>query len=83
MMKTLHKRGISQSPNCNRCGVGVEETVVHCIKDCNVSRQMWQQLGMDSPAFFQHDDFVAWQQDMIAREYASLFLEGTWKAWFA
>lgn len=82
-MKTLHRRGITQSSNCTRCSVGVEETVVHCIRDCNVPRQMWQQLGMSSPAFFQYDDFMAWQQEMLAGDNVSLFLAGIWRAWCA
>lgn len=80
---TLHKRGIVQSPNCSRCGVGVEETVLHCLRDCNLPRQMWKQLGFETPDFFQPGDFFTWHQVVQVGHQESLFFAGIWRAWCA
>lgn len=72
---------MTQSADCTRCGAGVEETVVHCVRDCNLPQQRWRQLGLDLPYFFQHEEFEAWQHDMLQGDYAAIFLAGTWKAW--
>lgn len=54
----------------------MEEIVAHSIRDCNLSRQMWQRLKMDSPSFFLHADFEIWQQDALAREMPLYSLQG-------
>lgn len=80
-MQSLQKRGVVQSPFCTRCIAGVEETVLHCLRDCNLPRQLWQQLGMDEPIFFQYDNFVSWQLGALEGISASLFLAGMWTSW--
>lgn len=80
-LQTLYKRGIVQSPVCSRCGAGVEESVIHCIRDCNVPRQMWQNLGFGNSTFFQHDGFLEWQQNALSGDRPSLFITGSWTAW--
>lgn len=82
-MSTLSRKGIPQSADCARCNVGVEESELHCVRDCNLPRQMWQAFGMGSPLFFQHDDFSTWQQEAVAGNNASLFYVGLWQAWCA
>lgn len=82
-MKLLQKRGISQTTICGRCSAGVEESIIHCVRDCNSPRAMWQQLGLGSALFFQPDDFQTWQQQQTDGDHFSVFLAGVWQAWCA
>lgn len=82
MMQVLQRRKVTQSANCTRCGA-TEENLLHCIRDCAFSRQMWERLGMGTTTFFQSSDFLRWQQEAVEEVGVSHFYAGLRSSWCA
>ncbi|KAF7835723.1 Ribonuclease H [Senna tora] len=48
-------KGLCVTGTCDRCGVSCE-TILHCLKDCHISRSLWQCMGfMQKPSFLVTD----------------------------
>lgn len=66
----LHHRNIALSPICTRCG-NSDETVIHCIRDCNCSRQIWHHIGFAEQSFFSEACVRNWIREVVDCSFAS------------
>lgn len=78
----LHHRSIIQSNVCQRC-YKEEESFLHCVRDCQLSKSNWHSLGFRDREFFQGYDVVAFLRSGMSRPNHKLFLAGLWWAWRA
>lgn len=65
---------------CQRCGLG-EETLLHCVRDCQASLNLWNALGFGTPDFFLMMDVQCFLRKGISEPRGKLFMAGTWWAW--
>lgn len=76
----LHNRGMLQSAVCQRC-ITEEESFLHCVRDCNISKSMWYNLGFRTQEFFQLRDVVVFLRNGLSGPKTNMFLAGLWWAW--
>lgn len=50
-MQVLQKRRVAQSAVCTKCNQH-EKTILHCVRDCTSTMQIWSKLGMISLTSF-------------------------------
>lgn len=50
-LSLLNHRNISTSATCSRCGQH-EETFLHCVRDCEFSRNIWYHFNFNHSSFF-------------------------------
>ena len=50
-LSLLNHINLAQSAICTRCDLQ-NETFLHCVRDCNHSRILWQQVGFTHSHFF-------------------------------
>lgn len=74
-LQTLHHRGAVASNSCSRCGV-YEESFLHAVRDCTLSREMWKALGFQDPIFFTDMDSQAWLCSGMEETSNLVFLAG-------
>lgn len=76
-----HLRGMAAMGTCKRC-YGNEEHIMHCLRDCPHSREMWMRLGLwVHPSFFTMQDVNLWVQTFANGDNAALFMAGLWWSW--
>ncbi|GAU33259.1 hypothetical protein TSUD_333820 [Trifolium subterraneum] len=78
----LHHRNLSSSDICTRCSSG-EETILHCLRDCPISRRIWNSLGFQNSSFFSCSDLELWLRNNSIGLNAPTFLAGLWWNWRA
>lgn len=71
----LHHRGMLQPNVCQRCQIE-EETFIHCVRDCHISKRMWQSLGFRHQEFFQEMDMSDFLRYGTSGQRVELFLAG-------
>ncbi|KAF7835132.1 LOB domain-containing protein 18-like [Senna tora] len=54
------KRGMNNSGICARCNEAHQESVLHCIRDCSFTKEIWSTLGFDINSANFHIDFKPW-----------------------
>lgn len=76
-----HNRGMSLVGTCQRCSGSVED-ILHCLRDCPHSREVWMRLGFwVHPTFFRIHDVKQWIQTFANGDMAVLFMAGVWWSW--
>lgn len=84
-----HFRHLASSNACTRFGGELEESVLHCFRDCTISKQVWISLGFGSTSIdFWNQDLESWlQQNLVAHSpnsvAVSLFARTIWWLWLA
>lgn len=74
-------RGLAASPGCQRCSVG-NETILHVLRDCSHSREVWYKCGIrPAPSFFTQACVSEWIKEQVKRRHECLFLVGVWWLW--
>ncbi|KAK7252062.1 hypothetical protein RIF29_35769 [Crotalaria pallida] len=72
-------RGLAASPMCSRCDSDCE-TVLHCIRDCPYSRDLWYRFGFTDQNFFSMDVW-RWVRSATASNSCLKFVAVLWWAW--
>lgn len=78
----LHHRGMLQSPICSRCRFGLE-SILHCLRDCDLPKKVWTELGFHDVAFFSNTDPRSWIRQGIMGDKVYIFLATNWWLWHA
>jgi len=69
------------SPSCTRCSSPIED-ILHCLRDCPHSRELWFRLNMGHyNNFFSEFDVKVWLHEMTKSTSSILFITGVWYAW--
>jgi len=76
----LHHRNMANSATCSRCGVH-EETLFHCMRDCNFSIVIWNRIGFSSQLFFSSNSVSDWLREGSICSRSTIFLAGLWWIW--
>ncbi|KAK2444790.1 hypothetical protein QL285_015789 [Trifolium repens] len=71
---------MSPSTTCTRCGIQ-EESFLHCVRDCEFSRNLWNHVGFNNPDFFSNPDVYGWLKLGATGSQALIFSAGVWWAW--
>jgi ribonuclease HI len=79
-LSLLHHRKITPSATCPRCGI-FDETIFHCIRDCSLSRNIWQHIGFTEHSFYSSISIEDWIKNGLKGNLASLFAAGLWWIW--
>ncbi|KAK7260456.1 hypothetical protein RIF29_26513 [Crotalaria pallida] len=70
---------VALSPQCVRCGAAVE-SVLHCIRDCPWSTDLWLRFGFSYPNFFSLDAWD-WVKSMVEGGSSLRYLSVLWWSW--
>ncbi|MCI33475.1 RNA-directed DNA polymerase (Reverse transcriptase), partial [Trifolium medium] len=81
-LSLLCRRNLAQSDIRPRCSTS-EETILHCIRDCNTAQSIWNSLGFRSAEFFNPSDPEVWLRNNSSGNKAPIFLAGLWWNWRA
>lgn len=81
-LATLHHRNIIPSADCKVCP-GVNETLLHCVRDCPRARRVWEKLGFGDNSFFQVMDAKSWLKQGATGSNDKLFIACVWWCWKA
>lgn len=76
----LHHRNISPTEWCCKCQ-GVEEALLHCIRDCPLMKRIWVNLDFSDDSFFQQTNVHLWLKQGAIGSRNTLFLACVWWAW--
>jgi len=68
------------SANCSRCGVH-EESLFHCLRDCNFSTAVWTKIGFSYQPFFSSTSMSDWLREGSSCTHSTVFLAGLWWIW--
>ncbi|GAU40444.1 hypothetical protein TSUD_397630 [Trifolium subterraneum] len=58
-----------------------KETFLHCVRDCDFSRNIWHHIGFNDPTFFSFTDAREWRKVGSTGSQAYTFSAGVWWAW--
>lgn len=78
-LSLLQDRHIAPSATCSRCGED-DETLMHCLRDCNYSKIIWTNLGYTAQDFFD-ETAHNWLRNNATNTHSSIFLAGLWWSW--
>ncbi|PNY17625.1 ribonuclease H [Trifolium pratense] len=78
----LAHRGMLQNTSCPRCTTE-EETILHCLRDCEFVRSFWKSIGITDHTFFQEGDLYVWMKHGIDGPFTFSFLAAIWWIWRA
>ncbi|KAK7245764.1 hypothetical protein RIF29_40613 [Crotalaria pallida] len=73
------RRGMVSSPNCARCGAGFE-SVLHCLRDCSLSTELWLRFGFENQDLMCMDVW-SWIRNMVDSDRCQKFLAVLWWVW--
>jgi hypothetical protein len=76
----LSHRGMLQDNSCPRCNNNIE-TTLHCIRDCDVVKNVWKSVGYTINIFYQGVDVYVWLRSGLDNPPTFLFMEATWLIW--
>ncbi|KAJ1430774.1 Ribonuclease H-like superfamily [Sesbania bispinosa] len=71
---------LSDSPSCPRCSNNME-SILHCIRDCPHSREIWLRMGLCHLSNFFSLDTVSWIFQQLDVEDMELRLLSIWWVW--
>ncbi|GAU50021.1 hypothetical protein TSUD_186220 [Trifolium subterraneum] len=71
---------MNPSATCTRCGLQ-DESLLHCIRDCEFSRSLWNHIGFNSLDFFSNLVVYDWLKLGATSSKALIFLAGVWWSW--
>ncbi|KAK2442044.1 hypothetical protein QL285_013270 [Trifolium repens] len=71
---------MSHSATCIRCDIQ-DESFLHCIRDCEFSRSLWNHIGFNNVDFFSNLDVYDWLKLGATGSQALLFSAGVWWSW--
>jgi hypothetical protein len=80
-LSLLHHRNMVNSAICSRCGVH-EETLFHCLRDCNFSAAIWNKIGFSYQHFFSSISMSDWSREGSSCTRSTVFLAGLWWIWW-
>lgn len=78
-LSMLNHRNIAPSPVCFWRGHH-DETFLHCVKDCNHSRIIWQRLSFNQPDFFTNSVNHDWLKTNSVGPLTFIFAATVWWA---
>src|ERR1044072_5332787 len=67
------KCNLTASPGCSRCSAA-EETILHCLRDCLHSQEIWLKAGAASWLGFRSADFAAWVSSLSQSHHGIKFV---------
>lgn len=73
-------RHLSIVSSCNRCMHG-QEIILHLLRDCHYSRQVWQFLQLDHDSNFYVANYMDWIVNNINSVRGILFAVTCWTIW--
>jgi hypothetical protein len=73
----LNHRKMCPSATFTRCGIQ-DESFLHCIWDCEFSRNLWNHIGFKDLVFFSNPDVYDWLKLGAPGSHALLFSAGVW-----
>lgn len=79
-LSVLHHRKIITTAVCRSCH-DLEETLLHCLRDCPMIKRLWTHLGFSGPSFFHQTDVHSWLKQGATGSDDTLFVAGVWWAW--
>lgn len=79
-LSLLQHRNIAPVATCSRCGEN-EETILHCLRDCRFSSDIWHNLGFITQEFFTESCAYNWLKNNANGTRPSTFLAGLWWTW--
>jgi hypothetical protein len=78
----LSHRGIIPHNLCPRCNLH-GETMLHCLRDCELVKIVWRSIGFSAPEFFLENDHYAWIQGNLRASSMFMYLAAVWCIWRA
>ncbi|KAJ1414180.1 Ribonuclease H-like superfamily [Sesbania bispinosa] len=72
--------GEPTSAACARCSQP-SEGILHCLRDCPHSLEIWMRIGMSGPLFYRMDDVSDWLETHLRSEQGTIFLASIWWIW--
>lgn len=82
IMSTLHKRGMSSTSTCQRCHTDNED-ILHCFRDCTISRQLWRSLKVTNASCFGEMNHHLWLKNGATGPDSCAFQAAIWWIWRA
>lgn len=79
-MSMLYNRGILPTSECRNYR-GIEETLMHCLRDCTMAKRLWRSLGFTDVSFYQETDVLRWLTQGATGPADISFIAGVWWAW--
>ena len=73
-------RNLCDTPVCQRCGQDME-TILHCLRDCDMSRNIWCMLDFGDDAFFSENQTLLWFKNSIRHRPTHIFVSAIWCLW--
>lgn len=70
----------ASSPLCSRCSHPVER-ILHCLRDCPHSKEVWGRLGALAWRHFDAQGVYEWVPAQIRGGHSILFLAALWELW--
>ncbi|XP_057452102.1 uncharacterized protein LOC130743901 [Lotus japonicus] len=71
---------LAASPQCSRCSHPVED-VLHCLRDCLHSHEIWLHLQAFGWPQFNVSEVVTWIQSQVRGPHSTLFVSALWGLW--
>ena len=79
-LSLLHHRNMAASATCSRCGLE-DETLLHCLRDCNHSKNIWLNYGFTDPDFFSEGTALNWIKKHATSSRSPTFMASLWWTW--
>ena len=79
-LSLLHHRSIAPSATCGRCGE-VDESFMHCIRDCKFSKPIWQKFGFSDSNFYSTNCSQEWIKGNSKGPRSIIFCACLWWSW--
>ncbi|CAJ2657171.1 unnamed protein product [Trifolium pratense] len=76
----LSHRGMLQDNSCPRCNNNIE-TTIHCLRDCDVVKNVWKSVGYTNNMFYQGVDIYVWLRSGLDSPSTFLFMAAIWLIW--
>ena len=73
-------RRLCSSPLCSSCGQ-FTESLLHCFRDCPISRNLWNMLDFVDPSFFNTNEVVPWLKSSLRNSRPHIFVSCIWYLW--
>ncbi|GAU17063.1 hypothetical protein TSUD_105620 [Trifolium subterraneum] len=67
---------------CPRSDIA-EETIMHCLRDCEFVKHLWKTIGFTDQTFFHGDNLYAWLRKGCDSPSMFMFLAALWWIWRA
>ncbi|XP_024630761.2 uncharacterized protein [Medicago truncatula] len=79
-LSLIHHHHIAPSTTCSRCGED-DETILHCLRDCSFSKNIWFNLEFTAQVFFTDGNASSWVRNNASGMLYSTFFVGLWWTW--